>query len=102
MIGLRNGPRKSTGWCPDESLVLGSGLSCLSYDEVNCVCLCVHVFTCVCVSQHRKDLGSLTLWVKDGQVTTVQVKRTCFIWFCEAADTDMRLTLRPHMPLTEL
>lgn len=63
MIGLRNGPRKSTGWCPDESLVLGSGLSCLNYDEVNCVCLCVHVFTCLCVSQHRKDLGSLTLWV---------------------------------------
>lgn len=47
----------------DESLVLGSGLSCLNYDEVNYVCMYVRVFTCVCASQHRKDLCSLTLWV---------------------------------------
>ena len=66
--------------------MLGSGLLCLNYDEVNCVCMYVHVFTCVCVcvSQHRKDLCSLTLWV-----TLI-----CGGWRGKAEGKDTRLQYR--------
>lgn len=46
----------------DESLVLGSGLSCLNYDEVNYVCMYVRVFMCVCVCHSTGRISAASLF----------------------------------------
>lgn len=50
----------------DESLVLGSGPSCLNCDDVN------YVFMCVCVTAQEgslqpHSLGDLDMWRVEGQ-----------------------------------
>ena len=72
-------------------------MATLCYVKVGCAGFKKSVKRSLCFLALKKQPDSLG---EGWPGNNCPIKGTCFIWFCELADTDMRLTLGPHVPVT--